>query len=93
MIKLSILHNDGKIADIEHFLEEDLDDFLNCIYKNKMYWNTLTGRGFWVNPLTIRHIIAERLEEQYPKPPEPIHQEENAKQDLAKETEPAVKEG
>ncbi len=63
MLKLSILHTDGKIADIDTFKEKDLDELLRCIYKNKMYWNQATERGIWINPLTVRHIIAERIGE------------------------------
>lgn len=59
MIKISILHNDGKVAEIKDFSETEISRFIGCVSNNKMYWNPATERGFWANPLTIRHIIAE----------------------------------
>ena len=60
MIKLFISFSDGKIVEVQQLQEEDLDYFLSCITKNKMYWNKLTGRGFWLNSSIAYHIVAEK---------------------------------
>jgi len=61
MLKLSILHFDGKIVEMKEFLDTDLDLFFDCITRKEVYWNRLTGRGIWVNVATVRHVLVEKM--------------------------------
>ena len=49
MLKLFISFKDGKILEVNDLDENDLKYFFECVKKNKMYWNKVTGRGFWLN--------------------------------------------
>ena len=61
MLKLFISFSDGKILTVNDLEEQDLDHFFDCLKKNKMYWNKMTGRGFWLNSNSVYHIVAEKV--------------------------------